>query len=168
MLFLGALEPSILGPLLVLSDKNGVLRRIEFWGRQAPSLVEPELEAQGHQYREDPEAVGHILIQLRQYFSREREEFDLKLDPEGTDFQRQVWSALTEIPYGTCWSYGRVAQAIGNPKSVRAVGSANNKNPIPIVIPCHRVIGADGSMVGYGGGLEIKHRLLVHEGYLLI
>lgn len=168
MLYLGSLEPSPVGPLLILSDEKGVLRRIEFWGSQSPSNIGPELEAQGHQFGESRDAIAHVITQLNQYFAKEREEFELQLEPEGTDFQRLVWSCLREIPYGICRSYGQIAEAAGNPKAVRAVGSANNKNPIPIVIPCHRVIGSDGSMVGYGGGLEIKHQLLVHEGYLLI
>jgi len=168
MLYLGVLEPSPLGPLLVLADDDGVLRRLEFWGKQEPSLIGPELEAQGHEFRQDREAVGEAISQLNEYFDRKREVFNLRLEPEGTDFQRLIWSCLRHIPYGVCWSYGQVAQLSGNPKAVRAVGLANNKNPIPIIIPCHRVIGANGSLTGYGGGLDIKNHLLVHEGYLLL
>jgi methylated-DNA-[protein]-cysteine S-methyltransferase len=107
-----------------------------------------------------PEAVR----QLREYFAGNRREFDLPLRMDGTEFQRRVWRALTEIPYGETWSYGELAKRIGNPNASRAVGLANGRNPISIVVPCHRVIGADGSLTGYGGGLQRKQWLLTHEG----
>jgi len=98
--------------------------------------------------------------QLTEYFAGKREEFDLPLAPAGTDFQRAVWRALQTIPFGETRSYGDIAAQIGNPKACRAVGMANNRNPIAIIIPCHRVIGRDGSLTGYGGGLDIKQYLL--------
>lgn len=98
--------------------------------------------------------------QLAEYLKGERQTFDLPLNPKGTDFQKRVWRALCDIPYGETRSYRQIAEAIGNPKAVRAVGMANNRNPITIVVPCHRVIGADGKLVGYGGGLEMKEFLL--------
>lgn len=101
--------------------------------------------------------------QLKEYFSGKRKEFDLPLAPEGTDFQKKVWKALRGIPYGETKSYGEIAKNIGNAKAARAVGMANNRNPIAIVIPCHRVIGANGSLVGYAGGLKIKEYLLTME-----
>lgn len=101
--------------------------------------------------------------QLNRYFAGKLKKFDIPLDPQGTIFQKVVWTTLLEIPYGETVSYGNVAKRIGNPKSVRAVGQANNKNPIPIIIPCHRVVGKDGSLVGYGGGIEIKKFLLALE-----
>lgn len=101
--------------------------------------------------------------QLKEYFSGQRHTFDLPLRFSGTDFQQQVWQHLQTVPYGDTQSYQQVAGAIDNPKAVRAVGNANNKNPIVIVVPCHRVIGANGNMVGYGGGLPIKEWLLKHE-----
>jgi len=101
--------------------------------------------------------------QLLEYFTGARRSFDLPLDSYGTSFQKTVWKALQDIPYGETRSYKQVAQAIGNPKACRAVGMANNKNPIWIIIPCHRVIGADGSLTGYGGGLDMKKRLLLLE-----
>jgi methylated-DNA-[protein]-cysteine S-methyltransferase len=101
--------------------------------------------------------------QLQAYFAGERREFDLPLAPYGSDFQRRVWNALLEIPYGETISYLELARRLGDPRAVRAVGSANGRNPISIIIPCHRVIGADGSLVGYGGGLERKRWLLRHE-----
>ena len=98
--------------------------------------------------------------QLSEYLKGERKEFDLPLNPKGTDFQKRVWRALCDIPYGETRSYKQIAKAVGNSKAVRAVGMANNRNPITIVVPCHRVIGADGKLVGYGGGLEMKEFLL--------
>ena len=102
--------------------------------------------------------------QLRAYFAGELRQFDLPLDLHGTDFQRRVWKKLVGIPYGETRSYRQIAQAIGSPQAVRAVGAANGANPIPIVVPCHRVIGASGKLVGYGGGLPLKKRLLELEG----
>jgi methylated-DNA-[protein]-cysteine S-methyltransferase len=104
--------------------------------------------------------------QLSEYFAGKRRAFDLPLAPEGTAFQRRVWAGLCEIPFGETRSYGALAAAIGNPRAARAVGMANNRNPISIIIPCHRVIGADGTLVGYGGGLTIKETLLRLEGIL--
>lgn len=109
-------------------------------------------------------ALGKEAVhQLQEYFAGERTVFDLPLAPSGTDFQRSVWDALCEIPYGETRSYKEIAEAIGNPKACRAVGMANNRNPISIVIPCHRVIGANGDLVGYGGGLDKKVWLLQLE-----
>jgi methylated-DNA-[protein]-cysteine S-methyltransferase len=102
--------------------------------------------------------------QLEEYFEGSRREFVLPLRLHGTDFQRRVWSELLQIPYGTTWSYGELARRINNPNASRAVGLANGRNPISIFVPCHRVIGADGSLTGYGGGLERKQWLLAHEG----
>jgi len=99
-------------------------------------------------------------MQLTAYFEGRLKRFDLPLAPVGTAFQLSVWEALKAIPYGEVASYGEIARAIGNPKAVRAVGGANARNPIPIIIPCHRVIGSDGSLTGFGGGLETKRRLL--------
>jgi methylated-DNA-[protein]-cysteine S-methyltransferase len=102
--------------------------------------------------------------QLSEYFAGTRREFDLPLRLDGTPFQQRVWRELVEIPYGETWSYGQLATRIGNPKASRAVGLANGQNPISILVPCHRVIGANGSLTGYGGGLERKRWLLSHEG----
>jgi methylated-DNA-[protein]-cysteine S-methyltransferase len=102
--------------------------------------------------------------QLREYFAGTRQQFDLPLQPEGTEFQRRVWRALTEIPFGETLSYGQLARHIENPNASRAVGLANGRNPIAVIIPCHRVIGADGSLTGFGGGLARKQWLLEHEG----
>lgn len=110
-----------------------------------------------------PKPIAAAVEQLAQYFAGDRTEFDLPLAPTGTEFQVTVWSALQEIPYGETISYGELASRIGNPKASRAVGLANGRNPIAIIIPCHRVIGADGSLTGYGGGLPTKVKLLELE-----
>lgn len=104
-----------------------------------------------------------VKSQLDEYFSRRRKVFDLPLNPQGTEFQKKVWQALTQIEYGKTCTYKDIAVAIGNPKASRAVGMANNKNPIPIIIPCHRVIGTNGNLTGYAGGLDIKRELLEYE-----
>ncbi len=103
--------------------------------------------------------------QLTEYFQGRRQQFDLPLDLRGTDFQRAVWAALCEIPFGQTLTYGEQAKRIGNPKGMRAVGAANGRNPIAIIVPCHRVIGADGTLTGYAGGIERKRWLLAHEGH---
>jgi methylated-DNA-[protein]-cysteine S-methyltransferase len=108
-------------------------------------------------------ALEECLAQIDQYFQGTRQEFSLQLAPEGTDFQQQVWRELSKIPYGQTASYLDIARAIGNEQAVRAVGAANGQNPISIIIPCHRVIGSDGKLTGYGGGLWRKEWLLTHE-----
>jgi methylated-DNA-[protein]-cysteine S-methyltransferase len=115
----------------------------------------------------DDGVFGGVTTELRAYFAGELTEFSLVLAPRGTPFQQRVWSALQTIPYGTTTSYGQLAVALGDPRAVRAVGLANGRNPIPIIIPCHRVIGADGSLTGYGGGMDRKQWLLALEGRAL-
>jgi methylated-DNA-[protein]-cysteine S-methyltransferase len=112
----------------------------------------------------DDAGLAHAVEQLQAYFAGELTDFDLPMVMRGTDFQRTVWAELCEIPYGETISYGELARRVGNPKASRAVGLANGRNPLAIVVPCHRVIGADGSLTGYGGGLERKVWLLEHEG----
>ncbi|EKA5635073.1 methylated-DNA--[protein]-cysteine S-methyltransferase [Vibrio navarrensis] len=107
--------------------------------------------------------LGLALTQLNEYFLGKRTQFDLPIAAKGTAFQMQVWQALTTIPYGETWSYQELANAIGNPKAVRAVGLANGKNPVSIVVPCHRVIGKNGKLTGYAGGIERKQWLLERE-----
>ena len=107
--------------------------------------------------------IATAIRQLREYFAGKRTDFDLPLSPQGTEFQRTVWQRLQEIPYGETISYGELAKRVGNPKASRAVGAANGQNPIPIVIPCHRVIGANGKLTGFGGGLPTKQALLALE-----
>ncbi|MFT6295631.1 MAG: methylated-DNA-[protein]-cysteine S-methyltransferase [Glaciecola sp.] len=111
-------------------------------------------------WQRDDEPFRDAMDQLNQYFTGELDTFDLRLAPAGTEFQRTVWQALLEIPYGETWSYGQLAKHIDRPKASRAVGAANGVNPIPIIIPCHRVIGSSGKLTGFGGGLETKEYLL--------
>lgn len=115
----------------------------------------------------DKAPFKQVVAQLQAYFAGERRQFDLPLAPVGTDFQRRVWRALQGIPFGQTSSYGELAGRLGKPTASRAVGMANGRNPISIVVPCHRVIGADGSLTGYGGGLPRKRWLLQHEGVQL-
>ena len=136
-----------------------------------PSLtglyMEPSRKAQSTEGWTEDATVAPLAAAVRQlteYFGGTRRTFDLPLRMQGTDFQKRVWQELTEIPYGQTWSYGELAKRIDNPSASRAVGLANGRNPISILVPCHRVIGADGSLTGYGGGLERKRWLLAHEG----
>ncbi len=138
--------------MLIAGDKEG-LRRISFQDGLHP--IEP-----GEEWRRAEAPLRESIAQLKAYFAGELRRFDLLLAPEGTPFQREVWSALTTIAYGKTVTYGELARRLGRSNASRAVGAANGQNPIPIVIPCHRVIGADGSLTGFGGGVAIKRRLL--------
>ncbi|MCK9257654.1 MAG: methylated-DNA--[protein]-cysteine S-methyltransferase [Sulfurospirillaceae bacterium] len=140
---------SPIGPLTIY-ENEGFIVRVDFSENKTTSKSPLILECKK---------------QLDEYFQKKRKEFDLPLKPQGTKFQTDVWNTLCSIPYGECVSYKDVATMINNPKAVRAVGGANNKNPIAIIIPCHRVIGSDGKLVGYGGGIDIKINLLELEGY---
>ena len=111
----------------------------------------------------DSKPFKEAISQLESYFVGELKEFKLKLDVNGTDFQRNVWNALASIPYGQTWTYGQLAKHIGKPRASRAVGAANGANPLPIIIPCHRVVAAGGKLGGFGGGLEMKNSLLTLE-----
>lgn len=150
---------SPVGPLLLAGNDAGV-RLIEF---QAPRHPMPR----GDDWREGDHAVlQQTQAQLAEYFAGERRRFELPLAPQGTQFQRQVWWELANIPFGATISYAELATRLGRPSATRAVGAANGRNPIPIVLPCHRVIGADGSLTGFGGGLPTKQFLLQLEGAL--
>ncbi|MEG0758890.1 MAG: methylated-DNA--[protein]-cysteine S-methyltransferase [Raoultibacter sp.] len=127
-------------------------------GTSITTLAFGEVALEG--IRKATDITNRAANQLQEYFAGKRTAFDLPLNPTGTDFQKQVWAALCRIPYGSTCSYSDIAAAIGNPKACRAVGGANNKNPIPIIIPCHRVIGANGKPVGYAGTLKTKLFLL--------
>jgi methylated-DNA-[protein]-cysteine S-methyltransferase len=118
-------------------------------------------------HRKDDAILALARTQLREYFDGERTEFDLPLAAKGTEFQKRVWAQLRRIPYGTTISYGELARRIDQPAAVRAVGRANGQNPISVIIPCHRVIGADGSLTGFGGGLDRKRTLLELEAHVL-
>jgi len=143
---------SMVGRLLVAGDEDG-LRYISFM--KGKNRITPNVD-----WKEDQPYLGEPIRQLELYFQGRLKQFTLKLAPQGTPFQLSVLRALQEVPYGETISYGELAQRIGRPNASRAVGAANARNPLPIVIPCHRVIGSNGSLVGFGGGLEIKKRLL--------
>jgi methylated-DNA-[protein]-cysteine S-methyltransferase len=143
------------GPLLLTADEAG-LRQILFVNGRASVCPHPA-------WRDDRAAFSNVIEQLSAYFAGELRTFDLSLAPQGTPFQMEVWRLLGEIPYGETTSYGELARRIGNPKASRAVGLANGSNPISIVIPCHRVIGSNGKLTGYGGGLPAKQKLLELE-----
>lgn len=142
---------TVIGRLHICDDDNA-LTAVLFSGKHDAEVSE-----------EETPVIREAFRQIEEYLRGERRTFDLVLRPEGTPFQHRVWEALKAIPYGETQSYKQVAQAVGNPKACRAVGMANNRNPLPIVIPCHRVIGTDGKPVGYAGGLEVKEHLLKLE-----
>jgi len=162
--------PSPVGPLVIECDDNGNITRNSFLGEARIEDLTRPLEEAGA-IREDPEhaeLLAPVIAELKAYFAKTLTRFTVPMKPEGTPFQRQVWDQLREIPYGRCITYGDIAHAIGKPGASRAVGLANNKNPISIIIPCHRCIGASGTLTGFGGGTDVKHTLLVHEGYFLL
>jgi methylated-DNA-[protein]-cysteine S-methyltransferase len=146
-----------IGPLLIAEKLSGVSAII--FNADAFSIPDSWIQVES--------LSSEVMKQLQQYFSGERYEFDLPLAPEGTSFQLEVWRALEKIPYGETISYLDLAKQIGKPAAVRAVGAANGANPLPIVIPCHRVIGHNGKLTGYGGGLEKKQYLLSMESLYL-
>jgi methylated-DNA-[protein]-cysteine S-methyltransferase len=147
---------SPVGPLLIAGDAHALHH---IWFAKGGQPAKPR-----HGWKESEEGVvGQAMQQLRQYFAGNRVRFDLPLSPAGTAFQKSVWLQLREIPYGRTISYGELAKRIGNAKASRAVGSANGKNPLPIVVPCHRVIQGTGKIGGFSGGLDIKEKLLKME-----
>ena len=138
---------------IAIAEENGKVTNLFFAGEAVPQ----------ESSWEETETLKKAAAQLMEYLGGQRKAFDLPLAPAGTPFQQRVWEALAAIPYGETRSYGKLAEQVGNPKASRAVGMANNRNPIPVIIPCHRVIGANGSLMGYGGGLPLKERLLALE-----
>jgi methylated-DNA-[protein]-cysteine S-methyltransferase len=150
---------SPVGPLLLAADDAG-LRLIEFHAPRHP-MARPAEWREG-----DHPLLERACVQLQEYFDGRRRTFDLPLAPRGTPFQVQVWNALAGIGYGETLSYRQLATRVGRPTATRAVGAANGRNPLPIVLPCHRVIGADGALTGFGGGLPTKQFLLQLEGSL--
>lgn len=152
---------SPIGPIWIIADEKGI-KRIELFEEDWNHFLEknPEIE-------ENMFLCGDAVRQLEEYFNGRRKAFDLPLSIEGTEFRKKVWNALLSIPYGEVRSYADIANMIGNPKAVRAVGQANRANQLPIIIPCHRVIGKSGSLVGYAGSnTPIKEKLLKAEGAL--
>ena len=147
--------PAPIGKLLLIADAHTLLE-LRFAGSWETRDIAPDWQRGG-------EVLNDARIQLDEYFAGNRREFELPLAPEGTEFQHRVWHTLRAIPFGATISYLELARRLGDPAAVRAVGAANGRNPIPVIIPCHRVIGSDGSMIGFGGGIELKKRLLQME-----
>ena len=144
-----------IGKLLLAMDGQG-LRHVDFENGRYPVSI-------GEDWERGPGALHEARSQLTAYFDGRLHEFDLPLAPQGTDFQQQVWLELLRIAYATTINYGELARRLGDAKASRAVGAANGRNPLPIIVACHRVIGADGSLTGFGGGLPVKRFLLDHE-----
>jgi len=152
--------PSPIGDLVITASDSG-LTGVWFPGKGPVAAARPDDER-----GPASELLARASEQLAEYFAGTRTTFDLPLDAGGTAFERRVWDALRTIPYGRTLSYSELARRLGDPRATRAVGAANGKNPIPIIVPCHRVIGANGALTGFGGGLDRKRWLLEHEGAL--
>ncbi len=151
-----------------LASPCGLLRlALDEVGLAQVNFIESDAALPPAGWVRDPAALAPVVAQLAAYFAGELRAFDLPLSLHGTDFQCQAWRALAQIPYGQTRSYGQQAAGLGRPSAVRAVGAANGRNPLPIVLPCHRVIGANGQLTGYAGGLERKRWLLAHEARVL-
>jgi len=148
------------GTLLLAGCRDHGLRYVSFQCGKGAKAPESHWLQSNTPFRD-------VIKQLKEYFRGTRTEFDLPLHPKGTPFQLKVWRALAEIPYGATRSYAQIAKRVGRPRAVRAVGLANGRNPLPIVLPCHRVIGTSGHLVGYGGGMPVKRALLELEGVAL-
>ncbi len=154
-MFYDFFENDVVGTLILVGDQSG-LHKVNFQKGSAPIPVEKD-------WIRDPVFFNLVKDQLQSYFSGNRTHFDLTLAPRGTVFQLKVWKALRSIPYGQLVTYKQIAERIGNPKTMRAVGGANGRNPLPVIVPCHRVIGSNGKLTGFGGGLDIKQRLIDFE-----
>jgi methylated-DNA-[protein]-cysteine S-methyltransferase len=150
---------SPIGELLLVGDGER-LHRLSMQGGRRPVAIDPR-------WRRDDDAFGEVRAQLSEYFDGQRREFDVPLALDGNPFELRVWEELCQVPYGETVSYGKIAREIGAPSAARAVGLANGRNPVAVIVPCHRVIGADGSLTGYGGGLERKRLLLDLESGVL-
>jgi methylated-DNA-[protein]-cysteine S-methyltransferase len=150
---------SPIGELLLTGDGTS-LHRLDMRGGRRPIPIDPRWEQR-------EEAFADVAQQLREYFDGSRREFDVPLSLHGNQFELRVWRELVAIPYGETTSYGEIAKRLGDPSAARAVGLANGRNPVAVIVPCHRVIGADGTLVGYGGGLERKRFLLDLEAGVL-
>jgi len=155
--YFARIDSLVVGPLLLAATTKG-LRRVQFYKGTLPNPGKDET------WIESPERLQPYISQLESYFRGELRAFTFELDLVGTQFQKDCWQALLRIPYGETCSYGDIASAIGRPNAFRAVGQANHDNPIAIIVPCHRVLGANGTLTGYGGGLSTKEKLLRLEG----
>lgn len=149
------IKNSLFGQWIVVGNKEGITQLLIDNGHREISIDES--------WQRDDDFFDGVITQLDEYASGQRQQFKCRINPAGSDFQQKVWQALMTIPYGQTQTYQQIATAIGNPKAARAVGMANQRNPIPIIIPCHRVIGADGSLTGYAYGLAMKEQLLTLE-----
>lgn len=155
------------GPVAFAVDGGGALILVRFdEGGYERGVVE-ELERRGCEPAEDRDRTARVREELSEYLAGERREFGLSIAPVGSGWQRAVWGALRRIPFGETRTYSEVARMVGRPRAARAVGRANATNKLPLVVPCHRVIGADGSLTGFDGGVHIKERLLAHERRVL-
>ena len=139
---------TLIGRLQIFSDSE-YITKISFFEKKLQGAIEKETPL-----------IKKMYLELEEYFAGKRKLFDVPVKPDGTSFQQSTWNALLKIPYGETRSYKQIAEMIGKPAACRAVGMANNRNPIPVVIPCHRVVGANGDLTGYAGGLEVKRKLL--------
>ncbi len=155
------------GPLAFAVDEEGALIRLHFMENDSGSVMEEELEDEGYVVEADETRTGSVREELSEYASGRRKTFDAPLAFAGSEWQRAVWLELTRIPFGETRSYGEIADALGSPGAARAVGRANASNVLPLVVPCHRVIAADGTLGGFNGGLHLKTRLLDHERRML-
>ena len=171
--FRHALLRTLAGPLLAIADADGlrhlhILQEADTWPIDLARLAEADNGTRDEiVLTEDPGSFESLVSQLGEYFAGRRRTFDLNLAPRGTDFQLKVWRELQNIPYGKLRSYSRIAGELGEPRAARAVGQAAAQNPLPMLIPCHRLLGTDGSLVGFAGGTELKARLLRLEGHTL-
>ncbi|MDW7761988.1 MAG: methylated-DNA--[protein]-cysteine S-methyltransferase [Acidobacteriota bacterium] len=165
------LVPSPVGMLEIAGTEKGVVS-VNFAKKGAPAKMSAMKMASGKAAAMSAQAASRASVpaplrdcarQLEEYFAGRRKSFDCRLDLQGTDFQKKVWRALMKVPFGKTASYGKIARAVGRPGAARAVGGANHANPVAVIVPCHRIIGADGSLTGYGAGIERKAWLLEHE-----
>ncbi len=154
--------PSPIGPLVIgMSDQGVAIIEFDSKGEFPKGRL-----AQSAYWEESSERTAQVVKELEEYFEGKRREFSVPLDLRGTDFQKKCWNALLRIPYGKIRTYADIARSVGCPKGFRAVGMANHDNPVPIIVPCHRVLASDGTLGGYGGGLDVKRKLLELEGAL--
>lgn len=166
-----AMFTSPVGPLFLAASQRGLVA-LEFDARLPgqqtirPNPRDLRVEDKGLRFEESAAALGAYVRELKEYFAGDRRRFTLQLDLRGTEFQLACWRALQAIPFGETRTYADIARAVGRPQGYRAVGMANHRNPVAIVVPCHRVIASDGSLCGYGGGLDVKRKLLQLEGAL--
>lgn len=151
------------GPISFAVDEEEALIRLRFAEGNYEQEIERELEDEGFTIARDRARTARVSEEILGYTSGERRSFDVTISLDGSDWQRAVWSALTRIPFGETRTYGEVAAMVGRPSAARAVGRANSTNRLPLVVPCHRVVGADGRLTGFAGGTHLKKRLLEHE-----